>query len=58
MAWRLVGLLGVDQGSGLRARTARLANALVHYSPDARDTVDNRRRQLDGAVQGKACYFE
>lgn len=54
VAWRLVGLLGGDQGSGLRARTARLASALVHYSPDAREAVDNRRRQLDAAVQGRS----
>lgn len=53
VAWRLVGLLGADQGSGLRARTARLASALVHYTPDARDAIDARRRQLDAAVQGK-----
>lgn len=53
IAWRLVGLLGADQGSGLRARTARLASALVHYTPDSRDAIDARRRQLDGAVQGK-----
>ncbi|KPJ12103.1 hypothetical protein RR48_02992 [Papilio machaon] len=51
VAWRLVGLLGVDQSSGLRARTAKLANALAQYTPDARDTVDARRRQLDAAVQ-------
>lgn len=52
VAWRLVGLLGVDQGTGLRARTARLASALVHYTQDSRETVDSRRRQLDAAVQG------
>ncbi|KOB70447.1 Uncharacterized protein OBRU01_15281 [Operophtera brumata] len=51
VAWRLVGLLGADQGTGLRARTARLASALVHYTPDSRDTIDSRRRQLDAAVQ-------
>ncbi|XP_032523537.1 uncharacterized protein LOC116774866 [Danaus plexippus] len=56
VAWRLVGLLGGDQGSGLRARTARLASALVHYSPDAREAVDNRRRQLDAAVQGLGTH--
>nr|XP_026499433.1 uncharacterized protein LOC113403184 [Vanessa tameamea] len=56
VAWRLVGLLGVDQGSGLRARTIRLANALANYSPDARDAVDNRRRQLDAAVQGLGTH--
>lgn len=57
VAWRLVGLLGVDQSSGLRARTAKLANALAQYTPDARDTVDARRRQLDAAVQGLFIYF-
>ncbi|CAH2059731.1 unnamed protein product, partial [Iphiclides podalirius] len=56
VAWRLVGLLGGDQGSGLRARTARLANALVQYTPDARDAVDARRRQLDSAVQGLGTH--
>ncbi|CAH0720987.1 unnamed protein product, partial [Brenthis ino] len=56
VAWRLVGLLGGDQGSGLRVRTARLAQALAHYSPDARDAVDSRRRQLDTAVQGLGTH--
>ncbi|XP_072936278.1 uncharacterized protein [Epargyreus clarus] len=56
VAWRLVGLLGGDQGSGLRARTAKLATALVQYSPDAKDTVDSRRRQLDAAVQGLGTH--
>ncbi|CAB3222906.1 unnamed protein product [Arctia plantaginis] len=56
VAWRLVGLLGADQGSGLRARTARLASALVHYTPDARDAIDARRRQLDAAVQGLGTH--
>ncbi|XP_045539954.1 uncharacterized protein LOC106713983 [Papilio machaon] len=56
VAWRLVGLLGVDQSSGLRARTAKLANALAQYTPDARDTVDARRRQLDAAVQGLGTH--
>ncbi|XP_031764253.1 uncharacterized protein LOC113518676 [Galleria mellonella] len=56
VAWRLVGLLGSDQGSGLRARTARLAGALVHYTPDTRDAIDARRRQLDAAVQGLGTH--
>ncbi|XP_045780600.1 uncharacterized protein LOC123877768 [Maniola jurtina] len=56
VAWRLVGLLGGEQGSGLRPRTSRLANALLHYSPEARDAVDNRRRQLDAAVQGLGTH--
>ncbi|KAJ8709477.1 hypothetical protein PYW08_009481 [Mythimna loreyi] len=56
IAWRLVGLLGVDQGSGLRARTARLAASLVHYTPDTRDAIDARRRQLDAAVQGLGTH--
>ncbi|CAK1594267.1 unnamed protein product [Parnassius mnemosyne] len=56
IAWRLVGLLGGDQGTGLRARTARLATALFQYMPDARDAVDARRRQLDSAVQGLGTH--
>nr|XP_021196573.2 uncharacterized protein LOC110380788 isoform X1 [Helicoverpa armigera] len=56
IAWRLVGLLGADQSSGLRARTARLASSLVHYTPDARDAIDARRRQLDAAVQGLGTH--
>ncbi|XP_026734354.1 LOW QUALITY PROTEIN: uncharacterized protein LOC113498525 [Trichoplusia ni] len=56
VAWRLVGLLGADQGSGLRARTARLAAALVQYTPDTRDAIDARRRQLDAAVQGLGTH--
>ncbi|CAG9794926.1 unnamed protein product [Diatraea saccharalis] len=56
VAWRLVGLLGSDQGSGLRARTARLATALAIYMPDARDAIDARRRQLDAAVQGLGTH--
>ncbi|XP_038219660.1 uncharacterized protein LOC119837938 [Zerene cesonia] len=56
VAWRLVGLLGGEQGTGLRGRTSRLASALVQYSPEARDTVDNRRRQLDAAVQGLGTH--
>lgn len=56
VAWRLVGLLGADQGSGLRARTARLASTLVQYTPESRDTIDARRRQLDAAVQGLGTH--
>ncbi|KAL0811172.1 hypothetical protein ABMA28_009603 [Loxostege sticticalis] len=56
VAWRLVGLLGSDQGSGLRARTARLAGALVNYMPESRDAIDARRRQLDAAVQGLGTH--
>ncbi|XP_030019602.2 uncharacterized protein LOC115439759 [Manduca sexta] len=56
VAWRLVGLLGADQGSGVRARTARLSCALVHYTPDTRDAIDARRRQLDAAVQGLGTH--
>ncbi|KAH9644631.1 hypothetical protein HF086_011800 [Spodoptera exigua] len=56
IAWRLVGLLGADQSSGLRARTARLASSLVHYTPDTRDAIDARRRQLDAAVQGLGTH--
>ncbi|XP_045532471.1 uncharacterized protein LOC123720063 [Pieris brassicae] len=56
VAWRLVGLLGSEQGSGLRGRTCRLASALVQYSPDARESVDSRRRQLDAAVQGLGTH--
>ncbi|XP_068625691.1 uncharacterized protein [Battus philenor] len=56
VAWRLVGLLGADQGSGLRARTAKLAQALAQYAPDTRDAVDARRRQLDSAVQGLGTH--
>ncbi|XP_052744968.1 uncharacterized protein LOC112053263 [Bicyclus anynana] len=56
VAWRLVGLLGGEQGCGLRPRTSRLASALMHYNPDARDAVDNRRRQLDSAVQGLGTH--
>ncbi|XP_013196138.2 uncharacterized protein LOC106139274 [Amyelois transitella] len=56
VAWRLVGLLGSDQGSGLRARTARLATALVHYTPDTKEAIDARRRQLDAAVQGLGTH--
>ncbi|XP_028037033.1 uncharacterized protein LOC114248110 [Bombyx mandarina] len=56
VAWRLVGLLGGDQGSGIRARTSRLASALVHYAPDSRDAIDSRRRQLDAAVQGLGTH--
>ncbi|XP_050553814.1 uncharacterized protein LOC118270408 isoform X2 [Spodoptera frugiperda] len=56
IAWRLVGLLGADQSSGLRARTSRLASSLVHYTPDTRDAIDARRRQLDAAVQGLGTH--
>lgn len=52
VAWRLVGLLGAEQGSGLRIRSARLAASLAQYRPDTRVAIDNRRRQLDSAVQG------
>ncbi|VVC90042.1 unnamed protein product [Leptidea sinapis] len=56
VAWRLVGLLGGDQGANLKGRTSRLSSALVQYSPDARDAVDSRRRQLDAAVQGLGSH--
>ncbi|CAH0401520.1 unnamed protein product [Chilo suppressalis] len=55
VAWRLVGLLGSDQGSGLRARTARLATALASYMPDTKEAIDTRRRHLScllGSDQG------
>lgn len=56
VAWRLVGLLGSEQGSGLRIRTSRLAVALAQYRPDTRIAIDNRRRQLDAAVQGLGTH--
>ncbi|XP_049880662.1 uncharacterized protein LOC126377068 [Pectinophora gossypiella] len=56
IAWRLVCLLGGEQGAALRARTTRLAAALAQYTPLARDTVDTRRRQLDQAVQGLGTH--
>ncbi|CAB3260045.1 unnamed protein product [Arctia plantaginis] len=50
------GSLARIRATGLRARTARLASALVHYTPDARDAIDARRRQLDAAVQGLGTH--
>lgn len=57
VAWRLVGLLGAEQGAGLRARTSKLAAVIAQYRPDARVTIDDRRRQLDTAVQGKGLFL-
>lgn len=57
IAWRLVGLLGSEQGAALKARTSRLATALAVYTPIARDAVDSRRRQLDAAVQGNLSTY-
>ncbi|KAI5631234.1 mitochondria-eating protein domain-containing protein [Phthorimaea operculella] len=56
IAWRLVGLLGGEQGANLKARTSRLASALASYNPASREVVDTRRRQLDAAVQGLGTH--
>lgn len=57
VVWHLVKLFGNPHESGLRQRCTNLIQSLARWQPDVRDTLEQRRRSLDQAVQGAFSYW-
>ncbi|EDW99069.2 uncharacterized protein LOC6538844 [Drosophila yakuba] len=56
VAWQLVRLFANPHESGLRQRCTRLLQALAQYEPGLRQTLRERRRSFDNAVQGLGVH--
>ncbi|SPP89943.1 uncharacterized protein LOC117591458 [Drosophila guanche] len=56
VAWQLVRLFSNPHESGLRQRCTKLLQALVKYEPNLRQTLRERRRSFDNAVQGLGVH--
>ncbi|XP_034488415.1 uncharacterized protein LOC117792393 [Drosophila innubila] len=56
VAWQLVRLFANPHESGLRQRCSKLLHALAQYEPGLRQTLRERRRSFDNAVQGLGVH--
>jgi hypothetical protein len=56
ITWHLVKLFGNPHESGLRQRCTKLIQALGQWKPELRDTVKERKKLLDQAVQGLGVH--
>ncbi|XP_022211090.2 uncharacterized protein LOC111066648 isoform X1 [Drosophila obscura] len=56
VAWQLVRLFANPHESGLRQRCTKLLQALAQYEPNLRQSLRERRRSFDNAVQGLGVH--
>ncbi|EDV93215.1 uncharacterized protein LOC6564180 [Drosophila grimshawi] len=56
VVWQLVRLFANPHESGLRQRCSKLTQALAQYEPGLRQSLRERRRSFDNAVQGLGVH--
>lgn len=56
VVWQLVRLFANPHESGLRQRCSKLLHALAQYEPGLRQSLRERRRSFDNAVQGLGVH--
>lgn len=56
VAWQLVRLFANPHETGVRQRCAKLIQALAQYEPNLRQTIRERRKTFDNAVQGLGVH--
>uniref|UniRef100_A0A034W3A6 Mitochondria-eating protein n=1 Tax=Bactrocera dorsalis TaxID=27457 RepID=A0A034W3A6_BACDO len=56
VVWQLVRLFSYPHESGMRQRCAKLTQAIAQYEPSLRQTLRERRKSFDNAVQGLGVH--